>query len=266
MGGGVPQPGTGGIALQELYEVRGPEGRLLALFGQSSGVVPPIDPGILAGKGSLFLTRPSLVHHIASNDELRQRATELVDWIASGKLKLRPGENRRKRGEDLAQGKPALAAGRVAPKDVMDDITLTGDRDLGLRLLGAVHLLGASTGTATTTSPGAITSPCLSSVLTKSGDCAGTKPACASASSGAAESEKNSAQAESSRQSTAAHSRPVRNNRPLDRPETRAGEKITISLSTKDPARGMHYARKKHAVIPAAARAKATPATRASSS
>ena len=62
---------------------------LLALFGQSSGVVPPIDPGILAGKGSLFLTRPTLVHHIASNEELRQRAKDLFDWVGSGKLKLR---------------------------------------------------------------------------------------------------------------------------------------------------------------------------------
>jgi NADPH2:quinone reductase len=91
---------TGGKGVQVVYDSVGlttymkslnslaPRG-LLALFGQSSGVVPPIDPGILAGKGSLFLTRPSLVHHIASNDELRQRATELVDWIASGKLKLR---------------------------------------------------------------------------------------------------------------------------------------------------------------------------------
>lgn len=91
---------TGGKGVQVVYDSVGlttymksfsslaPRG-LLALFGQSSGVVPPIDPGILAGKGSLFLTRPTLVHHIASNDELRQRAKDLFDWVAAGKLKLR---------------------------------------------------------------------------------------------------------------------------------------------------------------------------------
>jgi NADPH2:quinone reductase len=51
---------------------------LFALFGQSSGLVPPIDPGMLAQKGSLFMTRPTLVHHIASNDELRSRAKDSV--------------------------------------------------------------------------------------------------------------------------------------------------------------------------------------------
>lgn len=61
----------------------------LVLFGQSSGPVPPFDPGILATKGSLFLTRPSLNHYTLDRTELLQRAADLFAWTATGKLKLR---------------------------------------------------------------------------------------------------------------------------------------------------------------------------------
>jgi NADPH2:quinone reductase len=62
---------------------------MLVLFGQSSGVVPAVDPQVLSQKGSLFFTRPTLVHYIASRDELQQRAADLFGWIGSGKLRLR---------------------------------------------------------------------------------------------------------------------------------------------------------------------------------
>jgi NADPH2:quinone reductase len=61
----------------------------LALFGQSSGTVPPFDPGILNGKGSLYLTRPSLGHYLLTREELLWRAGDVLNWIGSGKLKLR---------------------------------------------------------------------------------------------------------------------------------------------------------------------------------
>ena len=61
----------------------------LVLFGQSSGPVPPFDPGKLAAKGSLFLTRPSLAHYTLDRAELLQRTNDLFSWTASGKLKLR---------------------------------------------------------------------------------------------------------------------------------------------------------------------------------
>jgi len=61
---------------------------LLALFGQSSGPVPPFDPSILNQKGSLFLTRPSLAHHCLTREELLWRAGDVLGWVASGKLKL----------------------------------------------------------------------------------------------------------------------------------------------------------------------------------
>jgi NADPH:quinone reductase len=62
---------------------------LLALFGQSSGPVPPFDPTVLNGKGSLYLTRPSLAHHLLTREELLWRANDVLSWVASGKLRLR---------------------------------------------------------------------------------------------------------------------------------------------------------------------------------
>ena len=62
---------------------------MLVLYGQASGPVPPFDPAVLNQKGSLFLTRPSLFHHIATREELLQRAGEVLGWIKAGRLKLR---------------------------------------------------------------------------------------------------------------------------------------------------------------------------------
>jgi len=62
---------------------------MLVLFGASSGPVPPFDLIQLSSKGSLFLTRPTLWHYIATRDELEWRAGEVLGWAAKGKLKLR---------------------------------------------------------------------------------------------------------------------------------------------------------------------------------
>ncbi len=62
---------------------------MMALFGQSSGPVAAFDPALLAQRGSLFLTRPSLAQYAATRDELLWRAGEVLDWVASGELKLR---------------------------------------------------------------------------------------------------------------------------------------------------------------------------------
>ena len=62
----------------------------LALYGQSSGPVPPIDTAILA-RGSVFLTRPSLFDYTADREDLLWRAGEVLGWVSSGELKLRIG-------------------------------------------------------------------------------------------------------------------------------------------------------------------------------
>jgi NADPH2:quinone reductase len=61
----------------------------LVLFGQSSGPVPPFDAGILNSHGSLYLTRPSLGHYVATREEMLQRANDVFLAIQEGKLKIR---------------------------------------------------------------------------------------------------------------------------------------------------------------------------------
>lgn len=62
---------------------------VMALFGGSSGAVPPFDPIQLSSKGSLFITRPTLWHYVATREELEWRAGEVLGWVADGSLKLR---------------------------------------------------------------------------------------------------------------------------------------------------------------------------------
>jgi NADPH2:quinone reductase len=61
----------------------------MALFGQSSGPVPPFDPSILNARGSLFLTRPSLAHHIANREELLWRAADVFKYLATRAIEVR---------------------------------------------------------------------------------------------------------------------------------------------------------------------------------
>ncbi len=93
---------TNGAGVQVVYDSVGKttfEGSLkclalrgtLALFGQSSGPVPPVDPQALNRAGSAYLTRPILQHYTTTRDELLWRAGELFAWIADGSLRLRIG-------------------------------------------------------------------------------------------------------------------------------------------------------------------------------
>ncbi|WP_433421459.1 quinone oxidoreductase family protein [Microtetraspora malaysiensis] len=61
---------------------------MMALYGAASGPVPPVDPQRLNLGGSLFLTRPTLGHYVATREELLGRAGELLGWVASGALKV----------------------------------------------------------------------------------------------------------------------------------------------------------------------------------
>ena len=62
---------------------------LLVLFGASSGPVPPFDLIHLSSKGSLFITRPTLWHYVATRAELEWRSGDVLGWAAKGELKLR---------------------------------------------------------------------------------------------------------------------------------------------------------------------------------
>jgi NADPH2:quinone reductase len=62
---------------------------MMVLFGGSSGAVPPFDLITLSQKGSLYVTRPTLVNYIATREELVARAASVFEMIATGKLQLR---------------------------------------------------------------------------------------------------------------------------------------------------------------------------------
>jgi NADPH:quinone reductase len=84
----VVYDGVGKSTFEKDLNVLRPRGYLV-LFGGASGPVPAFDPIKLSLKGSLFLTRPTLAHHIATREELTRRATELFQMISDGTLKLR---------------------------------------------------------------------------------------------------------------------------------------------------------------------------------
>jgi NADPH:quinone reductase len=119
---------TGGVGVAAVYDGVGKDTfdrslaclstrGMMALFGASSGPVPPVDPQRLNSGGSLFLTRPILAHHIATTDEYRWRCDELFSAISAGRMNIRIG------------GRYPLADARTAHED------LEGRRTTGKLLL-----------------------------------------------------------------------------------------------------------------------------------
>jgi NADPH2:quinone reductase len=86
----VVYDGVGKTTFDDSMSVLRPRG-VLALYGASSGPVPPVDPQRLNAAGSLFLTRPTLTHYIATREELTLRARDLFGWIAAGDLSVHIG-------------------------------------------------------------------------------------------------------------------------------------------------------------------------------
>jgi NADPH:quinone reductase len=79
---------VGHATFEKGLECLAPRG-MMALFGQSSGPVGPIDPQVLSRRGSLFLTRPTLQHYVATRLELLERAEAVLGWVRGGRLILR---------------------------------------------------------------------------------------------------------------------------------------------------------------------------------
>lgn len=86
----VVYDGVGRTTFDASLSVLVPRG-MMVLFGASSGPVPPVDPQRLNKGGSLFLTRPSLVHHIATREELLERSSAVLGQVAAGHLDVRVG-------------------------------------------------------------------------------------------------------------------------------------------------------------------------------
>jgi NADPH2:quinone reductase len=90
---------SGGAKLPVVYDSVGRETFLPSLdclrprgimvtFGQSSGAIEPFSPSLLAQKGSLFLTRPTLFSYIASRPELEESAAELIEMVTTGQVRI----------------------------------------------------------------------------------------------------------------------------------------------------------------------------------
>jgi NADPH2:quinone reductase len=105
-GAHVVYDGVGKDTFDDSLAALRPRG-MMVLYGAASGQVPPVDPQRLNSGGSLFLTRPTMVHYIADPEELRWRAGEVFAWIAAGELDVRIGgtyplADARRAQEDLA--------------------------------------------------------------------------------------------------------------------------------------------------------------------
>lgn len=84
----VVYDGVGKTTFDKGIKSLAPRGYMV-LFGQASGPVPPIDPQILSSGGSLFLTRPTMGHYIATREELLSRAGDVLGLVTSGRLRVR---------------------------------------------------------------------------------------------------------------------------------------------------------------------------------
>jgi len=90
---------------------------LLVLFGQSGGAVPPFNPQVLNQKGSLYLTRPTLAHYVATRTELLRRAEELFNWLRDDKLSVRV--DREVPLKDVAEAHRALESRETTGKVIL---------------------------------------------------------------------------------------------------------------------------------------------------
>lgn len=86
----VVYDGVGKTTFSQGLTLLRPRG-MMVTFGNASGPVDPIAPLELSANGSLFLTRPTLFHHITSQAEIQSRADDLYRWIAAGDLEVRVG-------------------------------------------------------------------------------------------------------------------------------------------------------------------------------
>lgn len=90
---------------------------LMVSFGQSSGKIPPVDLGILSAKGSLYVTRPTLMTYTASREDLLSAARDLFEVVSNGSVKIEI--NQRFPLADAAEAHRALEARKTTGSTVL---------------------------------------------------------------------------------------------------------------------------------------------------
>ncbi|MGE0212351.1 MAG: quinone oxidoreductase [Parvibaculaceae bacterium] len=117
-GKGVPvvYDGVGAATVMASLDSLAPRG-LLVTFGNASGPVKNFDLGILAGKGALYVTRPTLAWYVATDQALQENAADLMRMVASGKVKI--PVNQRYALKDAVKAHQDLEARRTTGSTVL---------------------------------------------------------------------------------------------------------------------------------------------------
>ena len=117
-GAGVPvvYDGVGAATLDASLDSLSPRG-LLASFGNASGPVTNFDLGRLSAKGSLYVTRPTLMAYVATDEALRENAAETLGMVEAGKVRVRV--NQRFALSDAAEAHRALEGRRTTGSTVL---------------------------------------------------------------------------------------------------------------------------------------------------
>lgn len=117
-GKGVPvvYDGIGQATFASSLDCLSPRG-LLVSFGNASGAVTAFNLGILAAKGSLYVTRPTLASYVARDDEFRETTADLIEMVKSGKVKITI--NQRYALADAAKAHEDLSARRTTGASVL---------------------------------------------------------------------------------------------------------------------------------------------------
>ena len=113
----VVYDGVGKSTFEKGLNVLRPRGYMV-LFGGASGAVAPFDPIILSQKGSLFITRPTLINYVSLREELEQRSADVFNMISAGKLKLRVSKTYKL--EDVQQAHRDLEGRKTTGKILLE--------------------------------------------------------------------------------------------------------------------------------------------------
>ena len=91
---------------------------MLVIFGNASGPVDALNTGLLAQKGSLYVTRPTLMTYTASNEDLYASAASLIDVVSSGAVKITVNQSYPLK--DAAQAHRDLEARKTTGSTILD--------------------------------------------------------------------------------------------------------------------------------------------------
>lgn len=112
----VVYDGVGAATWERSLDCLQPRG-LMVSYGNASGPVTGVNLGLLAQKGSLYVTRPMIASYVPTQDSMQAAATELFDLVTAGQINISIGQ--RFSLQDVAQAHHALASGKTTGATVL---------------------------------------------------------------------------------------------------------------------------------------------------